>query len=226
MTQKQEMVTDQLVHVIQTIQLGRGTGMLRVRRGREGTVEEGTITFVNGQVTDALVGRRKGSEAFNVLSTWSKCFFIFSPAGPQQRTIFFTTPPAHLQNGLAASSPQIQHAPPSVPVSPLRKRTTSPPSPATTTTSSDSLSPTNSVPFSAVPHLIKPIQAALRIIDTANLSRAHRQVLLLVNGQRTASEIARLTGRHEEEILRILQDLERVAIIQIDYRLLQQEKYY
>jgi len=77
MTQRQEATTDRLVNVIQSIQLGRRTGTLMARRGVGVTLEEGIVTFVNGRVTEARVGRRGGSLALNWLSTWGYCRYTF-----------------------------------------------------------------------------------------------------------------------------------------------------
>src|SRR5205807_1135602 len=77
MSQPQDQVTHRLVTFIQSVQLRRGSGVLSAKRGEGANVEEGSIVFVNGQVTDAKVGRYTGSEAFNRLSTWENCHFSF-----------------------------------------------------------------------------------------------------------------------------------------------------
>lgn len=80
MSQQQETATERLVKVIQTVQIGRRTGVLAARRGEGVTLEEGAISFVNGQVTEASAGRRSGSEALNWLSAWSHCRYTFTPS--------------------------------------------------------------------------------------------------------------------------------------------------
>src|SRR6478752_5741976 len=78
MSQPQDQVTHRLVTFIQSIQLRRGSGLLSAKRSRGASVEEGTITFVNGQMTEAKVGQYTGAEAFNRLSTWENCQFSFA----------------------------------------------------------------------------------------------------------------------------------------------------
>src|SRR6266705_6406962 len=104
MSQQQETATDRLVSVIQAIQHGRKTGRLTVKRGEGITLEEGSITFVNGQITVAGVGRRSHSEALNWLSTWGNCRFTFvsleSSSSPR------TTGTLDIPNPLPSSSIQ------------------------------------------------------------------------------------------------------------------------
>ena len=83
MSQQQEMMTDRLVYVISSIQRERRSGMLTVKRGEGIALEEGTIVFANGQITEACVGRRRGAEARNWLSTWGSCRFMFVPTSPE-----------------------------------------------------------------------------------------------------------------------------------------------
>lgn len=45
------------------------------------------------------------------------------------------------------------------------------------------------------------------------LSRAHRQLFLLIDGRRSAQELTRLIGRHPQEVLAILADLENAGLI-------------
>src|SRR5215469_7579100 len=85
MAQQQGLLTDRLVSVISSIQRGRQSGVLTAKRGEGFVLEEGTITFANGQVSQASVGRRRGSEALNWLSTWGSCRFTFVPASSEAR---------------------------------------------------------------------------------------------------------------------------------------------
>lgn len=63
MLQRRGTTTDRLANVIQVIQLGRKTGILSVKRGEGGTREEGTITFIQGHITQAYAGQRRGQAA-------------------------------------------------------------------------------------------------------------------------------------------------------------------
>lgn len=54
---------------------------------------------------------------------------------------------------------------------------------------------------------------ALSYIQRAGLSRLHRHIFFLLDGQRSADDLARLTGHQLIDILRLLADLERVGLI-------------
>jgi len=79
MVQEQRLkgTVEQLVGIIRDIQLRRGTGMLMARRGTGALAEEGSISFVNGQVKEAKASHRMGTPALNYLSTWKRCFYSF-----------------------------------------------------------------------------------------------------------------------------------------------------
>ncbi len=47
------------------------------------------------------------------------------------------------------------------------------------------------------------------------LSRTHRHLLLLIDGQRSILELVRLIGRSEQEVASFLHDLEQATVIQI-----------
>src|SRR5205807_8030735 len=66
----------------------RRTGVLTVKRGEGNTLEEGMITFANGQIIQAQTGRYSGSEAKNRLSAWGTCRFIFASSDtPEEDTL-------------------------------------------------------------------------------------------------------------------------------------------
>jgi hypothetical protein len=80
--------TDKLADVVQVLQLVHKTGLLQVQRSTvDNFVEQGSITFQDGQVIDAHVGQFRGSDAFKKLMTWTACHFIF------ENTPSITTPP-------------------------------------------------------------------------------------------------------------------------------------
>src|SRR5690242_8385710 len=80
MTHQREAITDHLIAIIATIKMERKSGQLRVRRGEGLTTEEGILTFHQGQITQASVGRRSNAEALNWLSTWGQAHYTFLPA--------------------------------------------------------------------------------------------------------------------------------------------------
>jgi hypothetical protein len=211
MPQQKEVVTDRLVSIIQTIQLRRGTGVLTVRRGEGPTLEEGMIVFANGQVSEAKVGRnKKGADAVNALSTWGRSLFSFVPANPQDNLLQFLVtppPPPPVTDGNKSSSQSF------TPISPLRRLST-PLTSEETPTMAIELSPGNPTQ-ATVPHHLVSLETALRTIEQRGLTRSHRQLFLLINGQRPLAELIRLTGRSYNDIYGILQDLERASLIRI-----------
>ena len=204
MSQKRGTVTDRLLNVIQVLQLGKKTGHLTIERDEGKGQEKGEIIFVQGQVTQAYGGNLRGQEALNWLSTWGACRFIFVPATldkttnpltPEQLGSPRTTQP------LRDTNPRLNAAMPDF----LRQK----PEWANTTGPLG-----NASPGLAVPHRIRSINVSLHLLDQEQLSRAHRQLFLLIDGNRTMAELVRLTGRPPEEIQRLLQDLEHVGIIE------------
>lgn len=212
MSQKQEMETDRLVTIIQTIQLGRKTGVLTARRGEGINVEEGTITFVNGKATETQVGRRKGPEAFNLLCLWGNCMFTFASSNPFDKVIFSSPsqPPAQMSPAREVHTP-----PPFIAVSPLRVRSIPPSQDEEQGLVRQNLPQASIASIVVLPHLSRQLGSALQMIEKMKLSRLHRQILLLIDGQRSNIELERLTGRSQEEILKILYQLEQATIIQI-----------
>jgi hypothetical protein len=55
----------------------------------------------------------------------------------------------------------------------------------------------------------------LRILDQQGLSRTHRRLFLLINGQRSIKDLAALIGRTLGETATMLADLERASLIQL-----------
>lgn len=180
--QQRETATDRLADVIQVIQLGRRTGTLTVERGRDNTFEEGTITFVNGQVMQASVGSRRGQAALSWLTMWRSCLFTFITSQ--------TDGIAPLHN-------------PSIGVRPQQNSNGN-----GRTQRLDTSTPTGKAPYR-----IKPVEEVLPIMEMMGFSRAHRRLLLLIDGQRSVTELVRLVGRSGEEVFQQLDELERAGFI-------------
>jgi len=54
---------------------------------------------------------------------------------------------------------------------------------------------------------------ALSYMAKAKLTRQHRHIFFLLDGQRTIDDLTRLTGNHITDTLRLLADLERIGLI-------------
>ncbi len=173
--------TNRLADVIQIVQIARKTGLLTIERGEiDSTLEEGEITFVNGQITDAHSGQHSGMEAVNWLRTWGACRFTFLP--------------------LTSDDP----APPS---SPLPRSTPDIPAP-----SNGHFPPP--APVNIVPRRTREVAEILPVFEFMGLTRSHRRIFMLIDGQRTVTELIHLLGGRADEVYAWLADLEEVGLIQ------------
>jgi hypothetical protein len=191
------------------------TGILTAKRGEDATFEGGTITFVKGQVIQAKVGRRNGPDALNWLSIWGMCRYMFiSSDAPIPQNVFL---PTTTDNSMATLSP--------FPLQLARERQTGPltqirasfqrqePSISPTPASTDTLPP--SISQIVVPYRTRQLDDALRILEYKGLSRTHKHLFLLIDGQRTIPELVRVLKRNENEVMILLQDLERASTIKL-----------
>lgn len=198
MSQQRGTTTSDLSNVIQVIQLGRKTGLLTVERGEGTTREEGAISFANGQVVQVRASRLTGQAALKWLQTWGECRFIFVPTNTERTT----QPLPSLQGSTtqALTETQQQHA----------------------FSSTARITPTGALGISKslprtpqiVPWRTRSFEEATHVLEKAGLSRLHRHLLLLVDGQRTLQELARLVGRSPEDVQRLLNDLTTIGLIQ------------
>ena len=224
----QDQVTHRLVTFIQSIQLRRGSGLMRAKRGEGASTEEGSIVFVNGQVTDAKVGRYTGSEAFNRLSTWENCHFSFVVQGSSQKahpnlnhTDALPSLPSTSELEVFPTNQSLSLDP--VDVSPTTQSSTSVQressrNPETPPYLFSSFTSTQGYLYrdgASIPQLGRRLSDSLQMIDLAGLSRAHRRLFLLIDGKRSTDELAPLVGRTPDEVLELLRDLEHAGVILI-----------
>lgn len=229
MPQQRETVTDRLANVIQVIQLGRKTGQLSVERGEDRVYEEGYISFVNGQIVQATTGQRYGAEALNWLNSWgeSRFTFIYATSTSMRTTASLPALPA------PAVTPTSQPLPLAQPTQPLpnvaksvtagktgglsRTPQTQPlpriPAQGTRATGTDVPVPAQPNEVSPAPYRTRQPDEALRLLESRGLSRTHRHLLLLTDGQRTITELARLIGRSQDEVRQLMRDLEEASLI-------------
>jgi hypothetical protein len=207
---EQGMVTDRLVRVIQVIQLSQGSGLLTAWRGEGEVVEEGTIVFVRGQITEAEAGRRKGQAALNWLTTWGKCRYSFTPSAVDEYTKqLLARLAAGIDQGEKTSTVRAQP-----PVPPSSERLSGPsPWALPDNRPSEQSTAAGASPYLQIPYALRPFDQALRLIELNGFSRIHRHLLLLIDGKRTVLELARLVGRSPQEIGQALDDLERIGLI-------------
>ncbi|WP_052888954.1 DUF4388 domain-containing protein [Thermogemmatispora carboxidivorans] len=205
---EQEGVTDHLVTIIQLIQLARGSGTLTTWRGTGDLFEEGVITFVKGQVTQASAGRRKDHAALNWLSTWGRCRYSFTPAMLDEATKQLL---AWLAAGITQPPRPATPAPSSGPPSVAARGSQSG---AGVVGQGQQGARSSDASYYAVPYPVLPFQQALLLIEQYHLSRAHRQLFLLIDGRRRLLDLAQLMGKEPQVVGQLLSDLEQRGIIQ------------
>lgn len=215
MSQRRGTTTDRLSNVIEVIQLGRRTGFLTVERGEGPGREEGELTFVHGQITYARGGQFVGQRALDWLHSWGACRFTFVSSVPGRSTQPLHETPRTLSTqplrdtGAYPQFPRQTFETPHPPTPPyiIKDREWNQPPSNGFGTRTSSLSFSN-------PRRIRQDDEALRLLDQAGLSRLHRHLFLLIDGRRSTIELIRLMARPQEEVQRLLYDLERIGIIQ------------
>jgi hypothetical protein len=191
MQSQRETQTDSLASIIQILQLGYRSGTLSVERDAGQTIEEGYIVFVNGRAVDARTNNYTGLAAFNYLRTWESCRVSFINANDT--------------NGVSPAGPYA-----------LNRNRASPNHAGAPFLSG--LAPPTDAPGKAAPspfpRRTQAGEAALSRPESASLQRAQRRLLLLINGQRNVTELARLMARNPDEVQVMLEDLERAGFLQ------------
>ena len=207
MQHKSGTTTDRLNNILQVLQLGRKSGHLITERGEGAKVERGEIVFVHGQITFARCGNLYGERALQWLQGWGPCSFIFTST-PHENT---TTPPDRGFHADAYRSSPSQPSLPSVhsPLREIRSRQRNTDQIAVTTGAQKAIAPVGSHP----PDRLLSVEQGLQLIAQANLSRYHRRLYLLIDGQHSFEELMRLMGKSPEDIQRLLLDLKYIGAI-------------
>ncbi len=232
---QQYSIASRMVSIIQTIQLNRETGMLIAKRGGNVSAEEGRIVFTNGRIVDINVSRHSGSDAFNYISAWENCLVSFIPQDPSKDITHLLenssmvaraqpeeqkksgVPSGPLPKGARPAHDHRQHQSTDTPVPTSMLDPTDTPVPADTPVPTDtfSLALTEQEPVTYAPFLIQPLPIALRKIEQMGLSRAHRQLVLLIDGKRSIEELVHMMGRTTDNIQRLVRDLTSLRLIEI-----------
>jgi len=185
MQPQRQTVTDRLADVIHIIHIGGKSGVLTVERGEGKTVEAGSITFANGRVVEARTGVQSGLAAFNYLNTWQTCRFSLQSRGANEASSAYPTPPPLLT------------------------------APNTTTPPKNTQYQGDTSVQSVAPLRLYLGEIVLQQPGNTQVPRTHRRLLLLIDGHRQRSDLARLMGRSLAEVQELLSDLERNGFIQL-----------
>jgi hypothetical protein len=192
------MVQQQLATIIQNIQMEGRSGLLVVKRGQGGILEEGSILFVNGKMQEAKAGRRTKFDAFKYLCTWENYEFSFRTPDGQIQHITLPTPTSR-EHRAGPAPAQL-----------------STPIPSSLRSNQNNTGGLVAWPYNFVPyHTRRQLSEGLQVVEKMGLTRAHRRLFMLVNGERSVAELARLTASSETEVYQHLQDLERAAVVRI-----------
>ncbi len=57
------------------------------------------------------------------------------------------------------------------------------------------------------------VRDLIAVVSAFNLSRNHRTILLLADGEHTVHDLARLSSKSVDEIVALLADLERLGLV-------------
>jgi hypothetical protein len=167
------------------LQMARKTGALLVNRdGLGNTIEQGVLILQNGQIIDASLGPYRGAEALQRLLGWQLCYFVLQML-PSSSGPLLPPPQMSPVNGNGVTGFNAGANPKT---GPLR---------------------TSNVPLRRL-----PANEVLPHFNHFGLTRLHRQLFLLIDGQRSVSELILLIGHRTEEVDILLDDLERAGLIQ------------
>ena len=196
-------ITDSLADLLHILRMGEKSGVLTVERGDGRTLEEGRIEFLRGQVVEARVNQQRGPAAFTYLSSWQVCRFSFlaqvdnDAQLPPQIMQPRSSARSNVADNASIANPTYFHA--------LKQAE-----------QADQLYDYSDIPAMqfAMPIRLAAGEEMLQHPDhQGRLPRIHRRLLLLVDGQRSVSQLARLMGRSVEELQKLLNDLERSGLI-------------
>ncbi len=190
MQPQRQTMTNRLADVIHIVQFGNKSGVLTAERGDGVTREEGYITFVAGRVVEARVGQQSGLAAFNYLTTWQACLFTLVN---------------HNGNGVARA--QLPAPKGTMPESTPVTRTPVVYNPSI----QNNRNGTGARPYP--PQRLQRGEETILYPEQRQLSRVHRRLLMLIDGQRGLDDLARLLGRSRDEVQELLNNLVREGFI-------------
>jgi Domain of unknown function (DUF4388) len=194
-------MTDSLADIINILHVGGKSGILTVERDEAAILEEGRIVFVDGKVIEARVGQQSGLTAFNYLDTWKTCRFSFIDHHAQDISMpSQATQNSRSQRNTLPVTPSATYAPYFTTQIPSRIND-----------GEQEYGGGSAGPFT-YPFRSYAGEVALQHLERVQISRLQRRLLLLINGQRSLSELARLMVKSPHEIRILLNDLERAGL--------------
>lgn len=210
-------VTEDLAQVIDTIQLGRKTGVLTVQRGDGTGYEGGMIIFVSGRPVRAQVGYLNTAESLEWLATWRQCRFAFLPYIPPDLELASPallpgkSPPQTSTTGKLPTLPGSQST-----IEPIPGSNLPVPGPRPTPVSNTSmpgLRPAWPSFWQSAPYRVRQVDEAMYIMDQQGFPRIYRRLILLLDGSRTIVELAQLFGQSPDDIYQLVSHLEAAGLV-------------
>jgi hypothetical protein len=233
MTKGRDIAVESIGDLLEVARLQQRNGLLRAECSQGGRLEEGELYLQAGQPIYARVGNLTGHEALNYLLSWRNIHFAFSSDVPR--------PPANLIAGVRASRESVStstsssvperypiNISPSIPeryptTQGLRWNNVAERNDTLPTTQglrwnnaeerNDALPVQRNMSLSGmawlVPQKIDPEQDVLSL----SLTRRQRLIYLLIDGQRTVSDLARTAGKAAIDVELILSELQERGLI-------------
>ncbi len=206
MPEQDYTMTENLSQVIDTIQIGRKTGVLTVQRGEGALFESGMVIFVSGRPVRAQAGYLNSMESLEWLNTWRQCRFAFLPYIPPDLALASSAL-------LPSKSPPSQGLPnPAI----TGKYPTLPGAQSVGGSNSGFFGSQAGPPsfLQSAPYRIKQVDEAIYIMDQQGFPRLYRRLILLLDGSRTIADLAQLLGQSPDEIYRLVGHLEAAGLVQ------------
>lgn len=225
MTKGRDIAIESIGDLLEVARLQQRSGLLRAECSQGGRLEEGELYLQAGQPIYARMGNLIGHEALNYLLSWRNILFAFSADVPR--------PPANLISGVRSSNANVKTAIPS----PERYATnTSPSIPARYATNASPSIPerypttrglrwnnaeehNDALPSQRYASLSNMAWRVPQKVDleqdvlSLSLTRRQRMVYLLIDGQRTVSDLARTAGKASIDVELVLSELQERGLI-------------
>lgn len=208
MLQLQDRALKRLVTFIQSIQLRLRSGLQTAKHGKRTIIEDRSRVFVNGQATDNEIRQYTSLEAFNRLNSWETGQISLVTRHSLSVPYFKPTYPNTTGNSPVVSKPATLRNTQPLSHEPDGRRKSPQTRPLSPLSSPISAQEHLNSKRNKVPQPSRSFSTALQLIEFMGFSRAHRRLFLLIDGNRSIDELARLMGRTPEDVSELLRNLE------------------
>ncbi len=244
MTKGRDNAAENLNNLLEFLRTRRQSGMVSIERRQGGYLEEGEIYFQAGQPIYAHTGTQSGQEALLTLLAWRQVYFAFLPDEPRPaanmapitgdlRHFTNTSPIVNSYNRAPVTVNTFSPTPTSStsptntthtdglsssasPVSPQRNTDRLSSSSAEHTSSDSPLVAFPDIPRTPGLEWLTPKKVGNdRNVMSLPLTRTQRSLYMLVDGQRTVSDLSRCIRKNLQEIERLLTELQEQGLISL-----------